>query len=107
MTGAVNLPARNLCVKPAVVYRLSVFPLSIPLRRTRIASSCPTEVARPVVVAVELTDGTVGYGEALPEAEVTGETVETVVDAVKNLFVPFLTEFHPPSFPAALEAIES
>jgi muconate cycloisomerase len=107
MTGAVDLPAQGLCVDPVVVYRFSVFPLSIPLRRTRIASSCPTEAVRPVVVAVELTNGTVGYGETLPEAEVTGETVETVVDAVKNVFVPFLTEFHPPSFPAALEAIES
>lgn len=65
------------------------------------------DVSEPVAVAVEFIGGTVGWGETLPRPYVTGESVESVIAAIRDDFVPRLVEFHPTSLPEALEAIES
>ena len=91
----------------AVVQRISIFPLAIPMRRQVSHATSKRCVADPVVVGVELTDGTVGYGETLPRPYVTQESVDSVVRAIQEVFLPALLEFHPRSFPEALEAIEA
>lgn len=91
----------------AIVHRLSVFPLSIPLRWKVTSARVEYGLTDPVVVSVELTNGTIGYGETLPSRDVTSETVESVVAALGDVFGPALMEFHPESFPEALEAIEA
>ena len=91
----------------AVVHSISMYPLIIPLRRTVEHAASQRRVSDPVVVGVELTGGTVGYGETLPRAYVTGESVDSVVAAVREVFAPIALEFHPDSFPEALEAIEA
>ncbi len=92
---------------PAVVQRITIYPLIIPLRRRVTHAAAERGVADPVVVAVELSNGRVGYGETLPRPYVTGETVDSVIEALREVLVPALMSFHPDSFPAALEAIES
>ena len=91
----------------AVVHRVSIFPLSIPLRGRVAHAASRRSVADPVVVAVELTNGIVGYGETLPRPYVTQETVESVVQAIQTTFIPVVIGFHAESFPEALEAIEA
>ena len=91
----------------AVVHRVSIFPLSIPLRGRVTHAASQRSCADPVVVAVELTNGIVGYGETLPRPYVTQETVESVVHALQSTFIPVLIGFHPASFPEALEAVEA
>ena len=91
----------------AVVHRISVFPLTIPLPQPLLHDRSAFEAAEPVMIATELTNGLVGYGETLPGRDPTGESVKSVIEAVRTLFAPFLVEFHPDSFPEALEAIES
>jgi len=91
----------------AIVQRVGVYPLSIPLRRKVAHAAAVRAVAEPVVVAVELRDGTAGFGETLPRPYVTGETVESVVADIQDTLIPALLEFHPPTFADALEAIES
>ncbi|MDO8631806.1 MAG: enolase C-terminal domain-like protein [Phycisphaerales bacterium] len=91
----------------AVVHRIRVFPLSIPLRgRVQHAASDRT-VADPIIVEVELTNGTCGFGETLAHPYVTGETAEWVMEAVRHVLAPALLGFHPESFPEALEAIDA
>ncbi len=94
-------------MRAVVVHRVSVFPLSIPLRGRVAHAASQRDHADPVVVAVELTNGIVGYGETLPRPYVTQETVESVVHGIQATFVPVLIGFHPQSFPEALEAIEA
>jgi muconate cycloisomerase len=94
-------------MRAVVVHRVSVFPLSIPLRGRVTHAASQRDQADPVVVAVELTNGIVGYGETLPRPYVTQETVESVVHGIQATFVPVLIGFHPQSFPEALEAIEA
>lgn len=64
-------------------------------------------MADPVVVAVELLNGTVGYGETLPRPYVTGETTESVLAAIQGVFTERLLEIRPSSFAAALEAADA
>jgi len=94
-------------MRAVVVHRVSVFPLSIPLRGRVAHAASQRNQADPVVVAVELTNGIVGYGETLPRPYVTQETVESVVHGIQATFIPVLIGFHPQSFPEALEAIEA
>ena len=94
-------------MRAVVVHRVSVFPLSSPLRGRVTHAASQRDHADPVVVAVELTNGIVGYGETLPRPYVTQETVESVVHGIQATFIPVLIGFHPQSFPEALEAIEA
>jgi len=64
-------------------------------------------MSEPVLVSVQLSDGTVGFGETLPRRYVTGESVETVVGAIDTAFVPVLAGLRTDSFPAVLEFTEA
>ena len=107
MPACVKALPGNGRVDQAVVHRISVFPLGAFRRGRRGSAYGGADTARPVVVALELTGGTVGYGEALPKSEVDGETAGAIVEAITTVFSAFLVSFHPHSFPAALEAIET
>ena len=91
----------------AVVQRMNVFPLEIPLRLEVAHAALRRNLSDSVVVVIELTNGTLGYGETLPRPYVTHEDVTSVVDAIREVFAPLLGDFSPDSFPVALEAIEA
>lgn len=94
-------------MKPAIVQRVVLHPLAIPFRAHVHHAAARRSAADPVVVAVELTNGITGYGEAVARPYVTGESATTVMADIQSLFIPRLVEFHPPTFPEALEAIEA
>jgi len=94
-------------VTAPVVRRISIFPLTIPLRHHVEHAASSRATADPVVVAVELQNGVVGYGETLPRPYVTGESVESVIAAVQSTFLESLMSFHPETFGAALDALEA
>lgn len=94
-------------VKPAIVQRIVIHPLLIPLRGHVQHAAAERSMADPVVVAIELRNGVTGYGEAVARPYVTGESAATVVTDVETIFAPHLLNFHPPTFPEALEAIDS
>lgn len=89
-----------------VVQHVTIHPLSIPLRQKVSHAAAQRTMVDPVVVAVELRDGTIGYGETLPRIYVTGESVASTVADIQAMFIPALLEFHPATFGEALEAIE-
>ena len=64
-------------------------------------------VSDPVIVEVELANGMRGFGETPARPYVTGENADTVAASIEQIFVPLLLEFHPESFPDALEFIEA
>ncbi len=86
------------------VSRLTIWSLSIPMRRKFSHATAERGCAEPIVVAIELSDGTVGYGETHPRPYVTGESLASVLGAIRNDFVPRLVEIHPSSFGEAIEA---
>jgi len=89
------------------INRITLWPLAIPMKRRFSHATHEREVADPVVVAVELANGVVGWGETLPRPYVTGETVESVRPAVEQALLPLLAPLHPTCLPEALEVIDA
>lgn len=95
---------------PLHVRNLRIYQLQIPLRFKFEHAAASRAVADPVIV--ELAAGApyahyVGYGETLARAYVTGETAESVVSDLRDLFAGLLVDFEPTSFADALEFIEA
>ncbi|MEW6197068.1 MAG: enolase C-terminal domain-like protein [Planctomycetota bacterium] len=89
---------------------LRVYQLAIPLRFRFEHAAATRDTADPIVV--ELAAGSpfaqhVGYGETLARSYVTGETPESVLTDLSDVFVPRLRSFEPQSFAEALEFIEA
>lgn len=91
----------------AVVHRISVFPLTLPMRQRICHAAARLGVAESVVVGLELTDGTMGFGETVAQSYVTGESAGSVVSTIQDILSPAVMEFHALSFPEALEAIDA
>ncbi len=89
------------------VKRMTIFPLSFPLGRKVTHATSDRELSQPIVVAIELMNGTVGFGETLPRDYVTGETNESVLELLQGEFAKELLAFSPPGFGEALEAIDA
>lgn len=93
--------------KACPIDRVRVYALSIPLRKPFEHAAQVRAAADPVVLEIELADGTVGYGETLPRPYVTGETVGGVVASIEDTFIEELLTFRPGTFPEALERIDA
>lgn len=89
------------------VKRLTIYPLALKMKRKVSHAASVRAVSEPIVVAIELSDGTIGYGETLPRLYVTGETNESVIELLRGDFVKELLAFRPQQFPEALEAVEA
>lgn len=89
------------------VKRMTIYPLSFPLGRKVSHATSERVVSEPIVVAIELMNGSVGYGETLPREYVTGETSASVLELLQGEFAKELLAFSPQSFPEALEAIDA
>jgi L-alanine-DL-glutamate epimerase-like enolase superfamily enzyme len=86
---------------------IRVYPLAIPMRQRFKHAAHERSVADPLVIEVELADGTLGYGETLPRPYVSGETAESAVAAIRDVLAPELVTLHPASFALALERIDA
>ncbi len=93
-------------VKRAVIQRVTTYPLRIPLRSRVEHAAAQRAYADPVVVCIEFQNGVLGYGESVARPYVTGETADSVVEAIEQVFTPTLLDFHPTSFPEALAFID-
>ncbi len=89
------------------IIAVRIYPLAIPLRKTFRHAAHERRVADPVVIEVELADGTLGYGETLPRSYVSGETVESVIVAIQDEMLDELLAFRPERFADALERIDA
>lgn len=67
---------------PTTIRSLTVTPLDIPLYEPFGIAGGAQDMARNLLVAVELADGTRGYGEAAPFPAFNGETQETARAAI-------------------------
>ena len=61
----------------ASIVGLKLYRAAVPLKKVVKHASFERSVSENLVVRVELSDGSVGYGEGVPRSYVTGETVET------------------------------
>jgi len=94
-------------VKRAVIQRVTIYPLRIPLRSRVEHAAAERTHADPVIVCIECQGGVIGYGESVARPYVTGETADSVVEAIEQVFTPALLDFHPTNFPEALSFIDN
>ena len=80
--------------------------LAIPLRQKFAHAARERRCADPIVVQIELADGTCGYGETLPRDYVTGESRESVLEAITFVFpAPKVVSLRVPSLRATVPSL--
>lgn len=89
------------------VHNISLFSVANPTRLRVTCSAAEGGAVSPIVVAVELRNGTVGYGEMIPHRDVIDGSIDSVSVTLREVFLPVLLDFNATSFPEALEAIEA
>ena len=70
---------------------LVIFQTELPMRAFEHAAAT-RKTSQAIIVRLRTRSGRVGWGEALPRAYVTGETLETVVEDFERIFGPALRE---------------
>lgn len=83
------------------IARITAFRLDLPLRWSIGHATASRRLSENLFAAVELTDGTVGFGEGIPRPYVTGETVERCWEALDSFEAESLVGAWP-----SLEAME-
>ncbi len=76
----------NLTVVSLRPIKLDIYRTAIPMRSFEHAAA-GRDLAEAIVVRLELSDGSIGWGETLPRKYVTGETLETVPDDIERMFL--------------------
>jgi len=78
--------------KPA---KLTLYRYRLPLRQAFEHFAASREINEGLLVVLTLADGTVGLGEGVPRSYVTGETVESALAVVRDLYAPRLASPEP------------
>ena len=86
------------------VSEVTIWSPAIPMRTRFSHATAVRACAEPLIVGVELADHTIGYGETHPREYVTGESHESVVATIREVFVPILVDLRPGNFGEAIEA---
>jgi len=79
---------------PIREHKMACTPISLEIYRTAIAmrsfrhAAAGRDVAEAIVARLELSDGRIGWGETLPRSYVTGETLESVENDLRNTLWP-------------------
>ncbi len=77
-----------------------LYALKIPFVESFSHSTKTRTFSDSIIVRLTSEDGTVGYGEGVPRPYVTGETVETCLDTMKNQLWPAIAQVdYPPITP--------
>src|SRR3989339_487529 len=72
-------------VKKIVVWH-EEFPMKVTFKHALAERSTSSSI----IIKIELEDGEIGYGECLPRPYVTGETIESSLDAIKTIITPMV-----------------
>ncbi|MEW4567945.1 dipeptide epimerase [Tautonia sp. JC769] len=86
--------------------RIEGFHVALPLKKAIKHASHQRTESESLIVRVTLDDGTVGFGEGVPRSYVTGETIETALDALESVDLARQVGA-PASFESAVDRIAS
>lgn len=75
---------------PLTIRRIDAIPVALPLKSVMKMSAETITAAQNLLVRVEASDGTVGWGEAASAPAMTGDTQGGLVAAVRDLLAPML-----------------
>jgi len=75
---------------PLIVRRIDAIPVALPLKSPMKMAGITIATAENLLVRIEATDGTVGWGEAPSAPTMTGDTLGGLVAAVRDHLAPLL-----------------
>jgi len=75
---------------PLVIRRVDAIPVALPLRAPMKMAANTIATAENVLLRIEASDGTVGWGEAASAPTMTGDTLGGLVAAVRDHLAPML-----------------
>ena len=73
-----------------IIRSLEIFKVSIPLYRPFKTALRTVEACEDLIVKLNIDDGIFGFGSAAPTVAITGESHETMINAIKNFIAPAL-----------------
>ncbi len=91
---------------PARLVTLEILSISIPFRSPFRHATAQRDVCENLIVIASLSDGTIGYGEAIARTYVSGETLESAAKTIESLFAPRLANLAPASFADLLNSLD-
>src|ERR1051326_27035 len=83
-------PAKTQDRPPLAIRRLDAIPVALPLKKPMKMGGVTIAHAHNVGVRIEAKDGTVGWGEAASAAAMTGDTLGSLVAALRERLAPLL-----------------
>jgi muconate cycloisomerase len=75
---------------PLVIRRVDAIPVGLPLKKAMGMAGSTVSRALNILVRIEAADGTVGWGEAASAPTMTGDTLGSLVAAVRDHLAPML-----------------
>src|ERR1700754_2159757 len=75
---------------PLIIRRVDAIPVALPLKAPMQMSGITIATAENLLVRIEATDGTVGWGEAASAPTMTGDTLGGLTAAVRDHLAPLL-----------------
>jgi muconate cycloisomerase len=94
-------------VEVASIARIELLTAELPFRFSFGHALADRHSSTNVYVKIVLDDGTVGFGEGVPRAYVTGETAEGAITALRDRYVPTLLGRELPSPDAVTDMLDS
>jgi muconate cycloisomerase len=76
--------------EPLIIRRVDAIPLGLPLKKAVAMAGTTVSQALNIVVRIEASDGTVGWGEAASAPTMTGDTLGGLLAAVRDYLAPLL-----------------
>jgi muconate cycloisomerase len=76
--------------EPLIIRRVDAIPVGLPLKKPVAMARSTVSHASNILVRVEASDGTVGWGEAASAPTMTGDTLDGLVAAVRDHLGPLL-----------------
>lgn len=89
------------------IKKITIYRVKIPFRFTFSHASADRAFTDNIVVQIELENETVGFGETIARKYVTGESPDTVIEDIKEIFVPIILRARPAGFGEVLEILEN
>ncbi|MCH7505008.1 alpha/beta fold hydrolase [PVC group bacterium] len=83
-----DLPIDCTCVPTTHVESVDIFETHIPFKKRFSHALASREESNSLIVRITLSGEIIGYGEGLPRPYVTGETIESAVAQLKNIYIP-------------------
>lgn len=80
------------------IKEIELFAINLPLIDPFIISYATYDSIQSIIVKMTTDDGLVGYGEAVPDEHITGETWESTFEVLKNKLAPAVIGLDPRQF---------